>query len=221
MPVAIILRTTKTQSLYRDAIISTIGSGAGNYALICSGFFQENFKSSLYQASLEPGFAAALIGNSVQLDTVGVHNGTWKPSYINFCKNLAAAGVTLVPYLMSGFQWHAKVFLLKCFEIPVFGIIGSSNLTANAFGVSNTPPLASDSPAPPIKFNFECDVYFWNSANISISAAMNALIERDEVRQQVILTQYDEQENLGRSVEERLSEIEHQIWNAGGIEILL
>lgn len=220
MPVAIVLRTTKTRSLYRDAIISALGSGAGNYALICSGFFQENFKGSLYQASLEPGLAVALVANAVQLDTVGIHNSTWNPSYLNFCNNLTAAGVILVPYLMSGFQWHAKVFLLKHFQNPVFGIVGSSNLTANAFGVSNTPALATDSPAPPAKFNFECDVYFWNAANAAISAAMTALIRQDGVRQQVILTQYDEQENLGRSIEERLSEIEQQIWSAGGIKTL-
>jgi hypothetical protein len=220
MPIAIVLRTTKTRSLYRDAIIKTLGSGAGNYALICSGFYQENFKGSLYQASKEPGLAAALTGNSVQLDTVGVHNSTWSASYKSFCNNLIGAGVTLVPYLMSGFHWHAKVFLLKSFGTPVFGIVGSSNITANAFGVSNTPPLLTDSPAPPANFNFECDVYFWNAANIPVSTAMTALFDQDGVRQQVILTQYEPQENLGRSVEVRLLEIEQQIWNVGGIRTL-
>lgn len=220
MPIAIVLRTTKTRSLYRDAIISTLSTGAGNYALICSGFFQENFKGSLYQASLEPGLAEALVVNAVQLDTIGIHNSTWSPSYINFCKNLSAAGVTLVPYLISGFQWHAKVFLLKHFQNPIFGIVGSSNLTANAFGVSNSPALPTDSPSPPAKFNFECDVYFWSTENALISAAMTRLIEQDEVRPQVILTQYDAQENLGRSIEERLSEVEQQIWGTIGIRTL-
>jgi hypothetical protein len=220
MPVAIVLRTAKTQSLFRDAIINTIASGAGNYALICSGFFQENFKGSLYQASQEPGLNTALIGNAVQLDTLGIHNSTWNPSYRNFCKNLALAGVLIVPYLMTGFHWHAKVFLLKNFQSHVFGIVGSSNLTANAFGVSNIPALPTDSPNPPANFNFECDTYFWDDANIPISAAMTSLLQQDEIREQVILTQYSEQENLGRSIETRLSEIEQQIWSSGEIRVL-
>jgi hypothetical protein len=221
MPVAIVLRTTKSRSLYRDAIIGTINSGAGNYALMCSGFFQENFKGSPYQASQEPGLAAALIGNAVQLDTVGIHNSTWNPSYINFCQSLIGAGVNLVPYLMSGFQWHAKIFLLKNLNSHVFGIIGSSNITANAFGTENTPPLATDSPSPPAKFNFECDAYLWDSANMQISAAMTALLAQDEIQQQAIITQYMEQDNLGRSIETRLAEIEHQIWESGEFRTLL
>ncbi|MBK6648285.1 MAG: hypothetical protein IPG42_00350 [Betaproteobacteria bacterium] len=137
-----------------------------------------------------------------------------------FCNNLIGAGVTLVPYLMAGFQWHAKVFLLKHFGNPIFGIVGSSNFTANAFGVSNVPALATDSPFPTAKFNFECDVYFWNAANALISAAMNNLINQDLIREQVFLTQYDDRENLNRSIEVRLLEIEQQIWASGGIQTL-
>ncbi len=221
MPVAIVLRTSKTRSLYRDAIIDSINSGAGNYALICSGFFQENFKGSLYQASSEPGLVAALTQNAVQLDTAGIHNSTWNPSYINFCQNLINSGVNLVPYLMPGFQWHAKIFLLKNMSSHVFGIIGSSNITANAFGVTNTPARPTDSPNPPAKFNFECDAYLWDSANAQISATMTALLAQDEIRQQAIITQYIEEENIGRTIGTRLSEIEQQIWNSGELRTLL
>lgn len=220
MPIAIMLRTSLTRSLYRDAIISTIDSGSGNYALLCSGFFQENFNGSLYQASAEPNFSAALNKHLVQLDTLGVHNGSWIGSYRNFCNNLIGHGVNLVPYVMSGLQWHAKVFLLKKNNSHVFGIVGSSNVTANAFGVSNTPPLPTSSPIPPTRFNYECDVYMWDDSNLIISNVMNSLIAQDDIRQQVIFAQYNQLDNIGRSIELRLSEIEDQIWNTGGIKTL-
>lgn len=224
MPIAIFLRTSKGQSLYRDAIIHSLNSGAGNYALICSGFFQENKATpkgpSPYQASLEPGFSAALVANGIQLDTIGIHNHQWRASYVNFCNNLSAVGVTLVPYVMAGFQWHAKVFLLKQKENHLFGIIGSSNLTANAFGVSNMPALGTDSPFPPAKFNFECDVYFWSDTNTAIARMMEDLMNQDETRRQIILARYDEQDNFGRPIEERLNDIEEQIWNAGALNTL-
>jgi hypothetical protein len=224
MPIAIFLRTSKGNSLYRDAIIRSLNSGAGNYALLCSGFLQENKATpkgpSPYRATLEPGFSAALATHGIQLDTIGIHNSTWHASYVNFCNNLSAAGVTLVPYIMSGFQWHAKVFLLKQKSSPIFGIVGSSNLTANAFGVSNVPALVTDSPFPPTNFNFECDVYFWTDANIAIATIMEELIGREEIREQIILARYDEQENFGSSIEDRLNDIEEQIWNAGGLKAL-
>lgn len=217
MPIAIILRADKSLSVYRDAIIKSIDSGAGNYGLLCSGFFQENFKGSLYQASAEPGLIAALVKNKVQLDTIGIHNGSWKPSYIQFCNNMTAGGVTLIPYVMSKYHWHAKVFILKKKHLPVFGIIGSSNITANAFGVANIPALASDSPNPPTNFNFECDVFFWDNKNLDISKMMKGFLAQDSVRRQVILARYNRRDNLGRSIQSRLSEIEDQIISAGGI----
>jgi len=41
MPIAIVLRNSKTECFYRDAIIDSINSGAGNNALLCSGFFKK------------------------------------------------------------------------------------------------------------------------------------------------------------------------------------
>jgi hypothetical protein len=105
MPIAIALRTTLVISHFRDAIITALNSGAGSEALICSGFFQESIGGGGgYQASLEPGFAAALIANAIAVDTVGVYNGIWKGQYQEFFDNLSAAGIPMTAWYIPGFK---------------------------------------------------------------------------------------------------------------------
>lgn len=53
MPIAIILRTSGSINVFRDAIIDALKSNHIDDALLCSGSFQENFKGSAYQASTE------------------------------------------------------------------------------------------------------------------------------------------------------------------------
>lgn len=225
MPISIFLRTSKTHSLYRDAIIHSLATGVGTHALICSGFFQENKGTpkgkSIYQASLEPGFIAALKKNKIQLDTIGIHNKAWMPSYINFYNNLKNNGIKITPYIMKKFQWHAKVFLLKHNEEPIFGIIGSSNLTANAFGVSNSPALPTDSPHPPNAFNYECDIYLWSKKYPKLTKEIKKLITNEHTKKQIIIAKYKKQDNYNISIETRLSNIEKEILTSPGIEKII
>lgn len=212
MPVAIVLRTALSKSFYRDAIVRSLSCGVGNYAVLCSGFFQENFKRSLYRASSEPGFAASMVANRVQIDLVGIHNNTWRSSYVSFARNLHAAGVNVVPYIVHGFKWHAKIYVLKNRNTPVLTIVGSSNITANAFGVANTPPLATDSPVSPRYFNYECDVYLWNENNITIDTVMENVLDVDPGLGLVVRTRYDEEDNDGKGVEDVMLDVEKQIF---------
>jgi len=136
----------------------------------------------------------------------------WRSSYVNFCRALDAKKVRLNAFLMKGFKWHAKVFILKQDDIPVFGIIGSSNITANAFGVSGNMNCNKNSfPVTPKNFNYECDVYFWNESNQKISRMIENLSQREPFANQFIFTQYSPEQNRGVAIETRLMDIERQI----------
>ncbi|MBO2626636.1 hypothetical protein I6M44_21565 [Shewanella algae] len=156
MAIAIILRNQLPINRFRDLLIGSIKTGAGDNALLCSGFFQENFRGSAYQASCERGFGLEVAKSKIELNTVGIHNGSWKQSYRDFRDNMIALGANINCYYKNGLRWHAKVFVLSKGEEPIFGIIGSSNITRTAFGsISN--------------FNCECDVMIWPDSNQKIS----------------------------------------------------
>lgn len=223
MPIAIHLRNGIEHCLYRDAIVGSISGGLGNEALLCSGFFQENFKGSTYQATTEPGFIAGLINQKVKIETFGVHNAHWLPSYKNFCKNLKTNGVSVKAWIQKGFQWHAKVFILKENGIPVFGIVGSSNITANAFGVRNTPVQPTDSPNPPNRFNYETDVFLWDDSNSKVNTALSAILfppQQSADRNRSILARYFVEDNGGQTITQRLTQLEEQVRSAGANEEL-
>ena len=94
MPIAIVLRTSGTVNIFRDAVVDALSSNRIDEALLCSGFFQENFNGSAYQASTEQQLGTACATSGVKLTTVGIHNYAWKQSYKNFKTNMLAAGVT-------------------------------------------------------------------------------------------------------------------------------
>lgn len=218
MPIAIHLRTDIENCLYRDAIIGSIASGLGNKVLLCSGFFQENFQGSAYQATAEPGLIAGLRNHNVQIETFGIHNYSWLPSYKMFCGHLRAGGVNVTAWIQKGFQWHAKVFILKKDDVPVFGIVGSSNITANAFGVRNDPPELTDSPNPPKRFNYETDVFLWEESNNTVNKVVsNILFPQDRATENdlSIRARYFADDNNGLSITERLSQLENEVRSAG------
>lgn len=215
MPVAVHLRNEIESCVYRDAIIQAINSGLGDEAIMCSGFFQENFKGSAYQASAEIGLISGLVKHNVALETFGVHNSPWIPSYKQFCSNMRSSGVSLSAWVQKGYQWHAKVFILKKSGSPIFGIIGSSNVTANAFGVRNKPAKTNDSPNPPNKFNYEADVYLWESANHAIGSVIAPLMPVERNSLSGLRARYYESDNGGLTVTQRLRQLEAQVRGAG------
>jgi hypothetical protein len=195
MPIAIVLRKKPHVNAFRDLIVGVLGSGAADTALLCSGFFQENFKGSAYQASAEKGLASACAKSGVKLTTVGIHNGTWKASYLNFEANMIAGGARVNCLYKNRLAWHAKVFVASNRDAPVFGIVGSSNITRNAFSVGG-------------QFNNECDVILWPDSSV-LGALVDNLFSDDFGS--IIRAPYLPEENGQLSIEERLTGLREEV----------
>lgn len=198
LAIAIVLRNKLPVNLFRDLLIGSIKTGAGNNALLCSGFFQENFKGSTYQASQEINFGKEIANSKIELKTVGIHNGSWKKSYRDFRDNMKSLGANIQCFYKNGLRWHAKVFILSDGDDPVFGIIGSSNITRTAFGSIDN-------------FNYECDVMIWPDECKAIDKWFDAQMAGDIFNFEVIKAPYIPEMNNGISVVERLNALKSEI----------
>lgn len=152
MGLMIFLRKRAQINWFRDIVIDSINSGAGNRVILCSGFFQEGGK---YHASIERNLAEVLHNRSIEITTIGIHNHNWLQKYKNFRNSLLYAGVNITAKYTSNLKWHAKIFNLKNNTNPILGIIGSSNITRPAFS-DNVP------------FNYEADIVLWSKENRTI-----------------------------------------------------
>lgn len=196
MPITIFLRTNATINLFRDAIITVLGSKKIDEALLCSGFFQDRFKGSSYEVSSEQALSTVCASSGVSLTTVGVHNSSWRPAYINFRDNMRAQGAKIKCMYKGGMRWHAKVFIGSSAGRPNIGIVGSSNMTRNAFSTS-------------VPFNNECDVFIWDRR--SPMAALAGRIE-DTMRDQILVkAPYVSSFNRGQTISELLTRIQSQV----------
>ena len=200
MPLAIVLRTSGSINVFRDAVVDALSSNHIDEALLCSGFFQENFKGSAYQASAELNLATACATSGVKLTTVGIHNNTWKPSYKNFKANMLASGAAITCLYKPGMHWHAKVFIASSSGRPVFGIVGSSNITRNAFSTGGN-------------YNNECDVFLWSRSSPIAGIAERAIDFIDG--QLVIRAPYLRRHNQGLSLSEKLAQIRDEVMGQG------
>lgn len=169
-------------------------------ALICSGFFQEDIGG--YQASMEANFIGSLASNGTALDLVGVYNGYWLQRYKDFADSMRTGGVTVRAKRAPKYRWHAKVFILKKNNRPIFGIVGSSNMTSRAFGDANSGALS---------FNNECDVVMWSGNHAR--QTMNRFVRDiyDDYAADIFQVRYSQAENRGMRIGDRLSYIEEQI----------
>jgi len=198
MGLAIILRSQAAANHFRNLVLAAVNSRAGGRALMCSGFFQELFKKHPYRASMEGNLAKNLASKRVALTTVGIHNNTWMPAYRNFAKNLKRHRVSLNAIYVNQLRWHAKVFILSTAKQPVFGIIGSSNITRRAFSVG-TP------------FNREADVVLWDDGNSRICRAVAGVLDEIQDPHQVVRAHYPTELNQGLSEADRLRDLEREI----------
>ena len=198
MPILIALRTNSQCNFFRDVVVDTLASGVAEQAVLCSGFFQENFKNSQYRASLEKGLATACAKSNVELVTIGVHNGTWKPSYINFQQNMKNAGVNIRCLYKSRLSWHAKIFIAFRSKRPILGVIGSSNITRNAFSIGGT-------------FNNECDVYLLPPRS-PVRHIVYAAEDREN-GQKLIRSSYSPRENEGMTLADQIQELQDRIYS--------
>lgn len=198
MGLAIILRKNGNTNRFRDIVIAAISAGCGDDLLLCSGFFQETYHGNAYRASQEQQFARLLSQNNVRVTTVGIHNYSWRLSYKNFANSLAQAGVVVTALIKPTLHWHAKVLILKRGGTPVLGIVGSSNITRNAFSVS-TP------------FNYESDVYMWDDTDGTVFGMMEQQLARIENPEELIRAPYDPQTNGNMTIPQRLIRLEQEV----------
>jgi len=208
MPLAITLRTSLHANHFNQIFVSAINTGVPNEILLCSGFFQENFRGSAFQASLEPGFVAGLVANRITLTTVGIHHSGWLASYKQFRDNLLLAGVNITSLYKPALKWHAKIAIFKQAGQPILGVIGSSNMTSNAFGTQRNP-------SPPRYFNYESDVILWDETAINLFPIFNELQNSPGSSQQFIRAPYLIDENFGLSVADRLKFLEGEVLGTG------
>lgn len=176
-------------------MINSINFQTNKTAYLCSGFFQEFFNRSTYQSSTELDFSNVLKNSGTKLITLGIYNGYWKPSYLNFIRNLKANNVNIRSYVIKGFKWHAKVFILEKNKRNILGIIGSSNITRRAFS-TNYP------------FNYECDVVIWDNSIKKLNSAILESIRKTDIKD-IIKTTYIPKENSELSIHERLEYIKN------------
>ena len=205
MPIAIVLRTSGTVNIFRDAVVDALSSNRIDEALLCSGFFQENFNGSAYQASTEQQLGTACATSGVKLTTVGIHNYAWKQSYKNFKTNMLAAGACISCLYKPGMRWHAKVFIASKAGIPSFGIVGSSNITRNAFSTGT-------------QYNNECDVFLWSK-----SSPIAGVAERlaDFLAGQIIIqAPYLRRYNQGFSLPKKLEAIRNEVMGQGLLPLI-
>lgn len=196
MGILIIKRSNSTPNLFRDFLVDSIDTGAGDEVILCSGFFQENRRNN-YRASQEKNLATVMMRNNVKATVVGVYNYGWSRSYNNFVTSLRNAGIQVIPINKTSKRWHAKVFILKSNGNGIFGIIGSSNITRPAFSTHQT-------------FNVECDVILWDdSYKIFFDLVKNNISNVDIFN--YINANYEGNLNSGVSIKERLNRLEKEI----------
>ncbi len=180
-------------------MIGSIRLGIGTKALICSGFFQELFKNGPYRASVEQNLSTLLKTQSIELTTVGIHNNNWMPSYKNFRNSLKKAGVNVRAMYAPSFHWHAKIFILRKIDNPILAIIGSSNITRNAFSDS-TP------------YNYEADVIIWRSAVKPLTKLIKGIVaEINDDPHEVIVADYDPKKNNDLSIGDKLKRLDTEM----------
>lgn len=195
MSVLIILRKQLIPNRFNELLLNSLDTGEGDNAIICSGFFQEN----VFSASFSTGLCCILNRNKIQLTTIGVYNNIWVPQYKQFRNNLISCGNSIIAKKTKNNKWHAKIFILKKGNDPIFGIIGSSNMTSKAFGVWRD-------------FNFETDVVLWDNTFNKINKLCQNQTEITEGNlDDVIYADYSKEKNRNKTPMDRLRDLENEL----------
>lgn len=204
MSLLILLRKHLSPNRFNELLLNSINTGEGDNAIICSGFFQEN----VFSASFSTGLCCSLKANNVEVTTIGVYNNIWLPQYKQFRDNLILCGNIVHAKKTRNNKWHAKIFILKKGNEPIFGIIGSSNMTSRAFGVWRD-------------YNFEADVVLWDTASKKINSLCQSQTEITETNlDDVIYADYNIERNRNITPMERLKDLEAEL-NINSLEDLI
>ena len=198
--VAIFLRKTGSVNKFRAAILGTLRTDIVDNALLCSGFFQDDAK---YSAGADFDLISHRKCNPLRVTTLWLYSYSWKVQYSTFFTQLQTQNkcpcFSAVQMRIPSMGWHAKVFLAKQGNVPLVGIIGSSNITRRAFGLDKD-------------FNYECDVVFWDESVPEIDQAVTNAIGDVRDVSDVIVTNYDDSHPANRQpLQHRLSMLEAEI----------
>lgn len=201
MGLLIFLRKRENENWFRKLIVGTIDLGIGNQVILCSGFFQEKQAGRSFEISKEANLISILNKHKIELTTIGVHNNAWINSYKNFKDELLKNGVKIIAKRSKKLRWHSKVFIVKKDGNPLAAIIGSSNMTRNAFGLTSP-------------FNYETDVFIWLDKYKSITNFVNnLLILNSDFANELIVADYDPEKNWGLTIETRLNNLNNEFEN--------
>jgi hypothetical protein len=91
--------------------------------------------------------------------------------------------------------------------VPLFGIVGSSNVTSRAFGAGGA------------NFNYECDTILWDSSIAKLHGDMSALLREERFASQIIYAEYDPTLNYGITIRQRLEDLLEKIASTGVVPL--
>lgn len=178
----ITLRQNNNESFFRDNLLGMISRTRdlnANRLLLASGYFSE-YERDQYSICDDGLQNAISINQKIEeIDVIGAKGS--KKSFETFCSKLQRLGrESLLPIRVPKNNWHAKIAML--FQpkngigrgtVPVCAIVGSSNLTRPAYGISPPPEGVSSK----VRFNYECDVLIFSNEYFS-NCSDNSYLEK-------------------------------------------
>lgn len=149
----------------------------GNRLILASGYFSEYEHDKYSICADELRDSISTNQNIHEIDIIGGKGS--KKSFDTFCEKIKSLGrKPFIPIRMSKNNWHAKIAMILKSDngsergiIPVCAIVGSSNLTRPAFGIS-PPPEGVPSE---VRFNYECDVLIFSNEYFSTISDISRL----------------------------------------------
>lgn len=221
--IATILRNRQAPNIFRRTMLQAFAEGIGDEYLICSGFFQERtYKNSSYFASDSFRNNPPEFPCRVSVTTVGVYNAySWGAQYDDFASALSkiscACGrlINVKQRKSKGrSKWHAKIFIVRDQGTPILAIVGSSNITKNAFDELQG-------------WNKECDSIIWSdnsskadslvrvsASNSSDNDVVAGAPEEFDTQNNILVSTYDSEDQLNTrndSMDIRLNDLWDQI----------
>jgi hypothetical protein len=155
MGLSITLRTDRTVSHFRRNLLKLVKTPNTNRLILCSGYISEGQNYSVLQDDLLKAILASKCSEVITIAGMFISHPVWRNRYNDFVNalrdGLNGTGISLRCHSNRRGNWHAKIAMKLYDHQPVACIIGSSNLTTNAYGEG----LA--------RFNHEADVLMWRN----------------------------------------------------------
>jgi hypothetical protein len=175
MGIWITLRQNNEKSFFRDNLLGMISNDKeldGNRLILASGYFSEyeKYPYSIFEDDLDDA-----IRDNDEIKEINVIGSKGSETSFNlFCNKIESLGRSFIKIRHPQSNWHAKIAMKLKPEtegmrgtIPICAIVGSSNLTRPAYGITPRPENVNTE----VKFNYECDVLIFVNDNFTIKPA--------------------------------------------------